>query len=294
LKRLDTITVSGFAPDQLIDTPELVSFRELEINREPFEDDIHVIGQLAVDAEPVEVELTMHNPAIWIESVYTHLLRDRGVKVAGIPHDPDNWETRDFQWESPHTLAEALRHFLKVSENAVGEMVLLKLAETHGVTDEIDWPAGAKVISDWLVSTAGLEEGSFRLVDGSGLSRYNLISADSSVRLLAFMKTHEHFHPFFDGLPVYKVALPEGEKWGGVPVAEFEPERVFAKPGGMSGVSTISGYVKTLDGRWLAFSFLANGYIGSNKPVIELRNAVWSELVRYRAAGVEAEKPMTP
>jgi hypothetical protein len=108
------------------------------------------------------------------------------------------------------------------------------------------------------------------------------------------MKTHEHFHPFFDGLPVYKVALPEGEKWGGVPVAEFEPERVFAKPGGMSGVSTISGYVKTLDGRWLAFSFLANGYIGSNKPVIELRNAVWSELVRYRAAGVEAEKPMTP
>lgn len=188
-------------------------------------------------------------------------------------------------------MREALHHFLRVSENAVGEMILLKLAESPSRPDEVSWPAGANVISDWLINNAGLEEGSFRIVDGSGLSRYNLISADSSVRLLAYMKQNKHFQPFFDGLPVYKVALPEGAKWGGVPIAEFEPERIFAKPGGMSGVATISGYVKTLDGRWLAFSFLANGYIGSNKPVIDLRNAVWSELVRYRPVGVEAKNP---
>ncbi len=305
IRRIGTITLSDSIIEQLMEEADPFYFSELEVDREPFEDDIIVTGQLAVDAEPVEAKLTMHNPRAWIESVYTHMLRERGVTVADAPQELGDtmadalqvlemWENFDFEWESPHNLAEAIKHFLKVSENAVGEMLLLKLSAMYDVEGVADWPNGAEVITDWLVNTAGLEEGSFRLVDGSGLSRYNLISADSSVRLLAYMKSHEHFQPFFDGLPVYKVALPEEEKWGGVPLAEYEPERVFAKPGGMSGVATISGYIKTLDGRWLAFSFLANGYIGSNKPVIELRNAVWSELVRYRPAGVVAENPVAP
>lgn len=298
LLRFDTVTISDSVLEQIKETSNLHFVGELEVDREPFEDDIIVTGQLAVDAEPVEIKLTMHNPRKWIESVYTHLLRGRGVVVADNPQDPEEWETYDFEWQSPHTLAEAVKHFLKVSENAVGEMLLLKLAETFGEGGEVSWPSGAEVISDWLLNEAGLEKGSFRLVDGSGLSRYNLISADSSVKLLAYMKTHEHFEPFFDGLPVYEVKLAApgvgGEKWGGVPLAEFETQRVFAKTGGMSSVSTISGYIKTLDGRWLAFSLLGNGYIGSNKPVKELRNAVWAELVRYRTVGAEAMEPDSP
>lgn len=187
------------------------------------------------------------------------------------------------------SIAEAVKHFLKVSENAVGEMLLLTLSEKFGEGDKVSWPPGAKVISDWLVDVAGLERDSFRLVDGSGLSRYNLISADSSIRLLDYMKNEsEHFEPFFDGLPIYKVDLPKdgGAKWDDVPLAEFDDQRIFAKPGGMSGVSTISGYVQTLDGRWLAFSLLGNGYIGSSAPVRDLRNQVWSELVRYQPAEV--------
>lgn len=264
----------------------------VRFDRDEFQEVIRITAVPAADSKPESDSITMHTPSRWIASVFTRMLEDRGVKFAGSAGTGDS-AGNVLVTQEGGTLAEALKHFLKVSENAVGEMVLLKLAETQTEGD-VSWPAGAKVITDWLVNTAGLEEGSFRLVDGSGLSRYNLISADSSVRLLAYMKQHEHFQTFFDGLPVYKVALSEGEKWGGVPIAEFDLERVFAKPGGMSGVSTISGYVKTLDGRWLAFSFLADGYIGSNKPVIDLRNAVWSGLVRYRPAGVETEKPATP
>ena len=50
----------------------------------------------------------------------------------------------------------------------------------------------------------------------------------------------------------------------------------------MSGVSTISGYLRTLDDRMMAFSLLANGFIGSNKPVRDLREQVWQTLVQYR------------
>ncbi len=264
---------------------------KVSYDRAPFSEAITINARLEPGAAPVSDTITMHDPSPWISSVFDKMLQERGVETHGRMHNlAVEFRPKDDRVLVSHqgkTMAEALRHFLKVSENAVGEMVLLKLAETQTEGD-VSWPAGAKVISDWLVETAGLEAGSFRLVDGSGLSRYNLISADSSIRLLQYMKTHEHFEPFFDGMPVRKVKLPAEGSWGGVPFAEFDQERVFAKSGGMSGVATLSGYVKTLDGRWLAFSFLSNGYIGSNKPVLGLRNAVYTELVRYRPAEVPA------
>ena len=258
----------------------------VRFEREPFESTISILGVSKTSGDTVSDNITMHDPSPWIQSVYVRMIEERGVEInRNQPYLLEPWfepiEGRILVSHQGKTLTEALRHFLKVSENAVGEMVLLKLAETQ-TKEDVSWPVGAKVISDWLINTAGLEEGSFRLVDGSGLSRYNLISAESSTRLLAFMKTHEHFEPFFDGLPIYKVELPEGETWDGKPLKDYDPQRVFAKPGGMSGVSTISGYIKTLDGRWLAFSLLGNGYTGSSKPVRDLRNEVWGELVRYK------------
>ena len=265
------------------------------MGRDPFEDHIWAEGALPLGSKPVKERVSVFRPRYWISRAFEAMLEESSVVYQGAmsyeEHDFDPLDPSAYEVVVEHqgkTLAEAIKHFLKVSENAVGEMVLLKLAETFGEDNEVSWPSGAKVISDWLVNEAGLEAGSFRLVDGSGLSRYNLISADSSIRLLAYMKTHEHYEPFFDGLPVYKVALPEAGSFNGVPLAEFDAERVFAKPGGMSGVSTISGYAQTLDGRWLAFSYLANGYIGSNAPIRDLRTKIWAELVRYQPAEVEA------
>ncbi len=266
-------------PPVVVVTPNNTDDMGIRIERESFEEAIHVTGVLKPGSDPVRETITMHDPFPWIASVFKQMLEERGVKfVTGCARDELLRHTLTSR--EGENLAEALRHFLKVSENAVGEMVLLKLAETQ--TDgDVSWPAGAKVITDWLTNTAGLEPGSFRLVDGSGLSRYNLISADSSVKLLAFMKTHKHFAPFFDGLPIYKVPLLDNETWNNKPITHYDPKRVFAKTGGMTGVSTISGYIKTLDNQWLAFSFLANGYTGSSKPVKELRNEIWTELIRY-------------
>lgn len=276
----------------------------VRIDRTPFQDDIEVQGSLRAGAKPAESRITMHDPERWIASVATVMLDELGVKVLDrqLPRTtaPDRLPPILLDTSRGKSLAEASKHFLKVSENAVGELFLLTLAKTHGDHDrfgpEVSWPKGAAAISNWLVQQAGLDEGSFRLVDGSGLSRYNLISADSSIRLLRHMASHEHFEPFFDGMPIYKVALPlanaQGQAhWNGTPLAEFSPERVFAKPGGMSGVNTISGYLDTLDGRRLAFSLLANGYIGSSAPVRDLRGKVWATLIRYQAEPVPAPAP---
>ena len=239
-----------------------------QITREPFTHDLQVIGTGPI-AEPVEERKTMHDPGPWVGAVFQQMLKDLRVKF-GEPSKP--FTPKSKQTVLVHSgvdLATTLKHFNHKSENAVGEVLLHEIAIATG-SQTPTWSDGAKAINNWLVSTVKLDDGSFRLVDGSGLSRYNLISADSSVRLLAFMSEHKHFEEFYRALPGYKVNV-DGKKH----------ELVRAKSGGMSGVSTISGYLKTLEDRTLAFSLLANGYIGSNKPVLDLRGKVWETLVEY-------------
>ncbi|MEM6332679.1 MAG: D-alanyl-D-alanine carboxypeptidase/D-alanyl-D-alanine-endopeptidase [Planctomycetota bacterium] len=286
--------VPASAYPEIVDTVEALApgggnpVRSVRVDRDPFTDTVLVSGRLTRGAKPIEGVITMHDPDLWVAGVFAEMLRERGVPVGEISTAVHAEAAPSAMTFASDPLREAVKHFNKVSENAVGEMLLLRLGQEHGDHErfgpDASWPKGAAVIGDWLINTAGLEEGSFRLVDGSGLSRYNLITADSSIRLLTFMLRHEARDAFIDSLPVYAVALPQGGDWGGKPLAEFDAERVFAKPGGMSGVNTISGYVDTLDGRRLAFSFLTNGYVGSSAPSRDLRGKVWAELVRYRPA----------
>ncbi len=235
----------------------------LDFNVEP------IPGKFDDDGDPVRRAFS--DPQQAIAQKFTKLLKSRGVAFAS----PRRVETKGKQRTIRYAgtpLAPALKHFNHVSENAVGEVLLHEIAIANGHRQP-NWSHGANWITDWLHKTAGLQPESFRLVDGSGLSRYNLISADSSVKLLQFMRRHRHYQTFYTSLPAYAVETRPGEK----------RTLVRAKPGGMSGVSTISGYLTTLEGRQLAFSLLANGFIGSAEPVFSLRQEVWRTLAKYRA-----------
>jgi len=268
--------------------PELVSVgdgtatgNELATRR-PFTEPIEYRGDRKLD-KPTELRMTMHDPGPWVAGMFTQLLAEEGVNYSPSPRKQaakpnDETPARELVHEGP-TLAETLKHFNHESENAVGEVLLHEIALARGV-GRPDWPDGAKIISAWLVEKAKLEPGSFRYVDGSGLSRYNLISADSSVRLLQHLKQSDDFEPFFASLPTSEVKLDEAELIGASD--QSTTPRVSAKGGSMSSVSTMSGYVRTLDGRLLAFSLLANGFIGNNEPVFDFRQQVWRELVRYQ------------
>lgn len=220
-----------------------------------------------------KVRVAAADPTLWVASCFTRRLREAGIKIDAQANVPAAGDKRTIQFDGTD-LADTLKHFNHESENAVGEVLLHEIAIANGIRQP-SWADGSKKITEWLQETAGLEPDSFKLVDGSGLSRYNLISADSSVALLRFMRSHKHYSTFINSLPAYSVKVDSGE----------ERSLVRAKPGGMSGVSTISGYLQTLEGRQLAFSLLANGYIGSAEPVFALRQKVWSTLVKFESFG---------
>jgi len=97
-----------------------------------------------------------------------------------------------------------------------------------------------------------------RWVDGSGLSRYNLLTPRSVTWVL---------EKLYQKIPQERLLniFPTGGKTGTIAnwYGGQEKPYVFAKTGSLSGVHCLSGYVKTKKGKTLIFSFMHNGFIGS-------------------------------
>ena len=90
----------------------------------------------------------------------------------------------------------------KNSNNLSAEMVLYALAENN-----YGRPAtaenGIKVI-DELISLIGHDPDEYRIVDGSGASHYNLISAELIIDFLKYIYTNEQevYHRLWETLPI--------------------------------------------------------------------------------------------
>ncbi|NUP89977.1 MAG: D-alanyl-D-alanine carboxypeptidase/D-alanyl-D-alanine-endopeptidase [Candidatus Sumerlaeia bacterium] len=236
------------------------------VTRLPFTDEI-LVRASGVGAGESSHELTMHDPARWVAGVFAQMLRDAGVTIQGearVTHVPVSGELALTFEGLP--LSEQLALFNKPSENAIGEMLIHSLAVNAGRVPAT-WGAGAEVISQWLTSEAGLREDQVNVVDGSGLSRYNLICAAGTCQLLRHVWQRPDRQIFVDSLPVAGVDGTIRQRMAGTPAQG----NVRAKTGTMSGVSTLSGYATAAGGREIIFSILTNG-LRSAAPARDLQD----------------------
>ena len=101
---------------------------------------------------------------------------------------------------------------------------------------------------------ASIGENDVALNDGSGLSRNDLISANTTVQLLTFMSRHKYFAQFREALPIAGVDGTLRTRMRGTPAEG----NVRAKTGSLSSVASLSGYVTTAAGEHLVFSMMLN------------------------------------
>jgi D-alanyl-D-alanine carboxypeptidase/D-alanyl-D-alanine-endopeptidase (penicillin-binding protein 4) len=149
----------------------------------------------------------------------------------------------------------------KPSDNLITEITLKTLGRE--IRGEGTTAAGVQVLREFLQS-AELEMGAVHIVDGSGLSRINGVSPENFVRLLEYMHRSPHAEAFRDSLPVYGVDGTLRNRLRGTPVQG----NGYAKTGSLNRVSSLSGYLRTKSGRWLAFSIVMNAY---NAPASDAR-----------------------
>jgi D-alanyl-D-alanine carboxypeptidase/D-alanyl-D-alanine-endopeptidase (penicillin-binding protein 4) len=114
-----------------------------------------------------------------------------------------------------------------------------------------------------FLTEVGLDPAEYTFSDGSGLSRFNMVSPTAVVKLLRYM----YLTPFRDS---WISLLPTGAQDGSLSNRFGQTAaagRVHAKTGSLSHVSALSGYIERPDATWLAFSILVNNYSGDTAAV---------------------------
>ncbi|MDB4948070.1 MAG: dac [Gemmatimonadetes bacterium] len=149
------------------------------------------------------------------------------------------------------TLAEVAGVTNHVSQNLFADAMLRTVGRT--AQGEGTFAAGARAVRR-LLAEAGADTAEVRILDGSGLSRQDRVTARSTVALLAWMARG----PLAEA---YAASLPGAAEPGGLKRMYGSPAagKLRAKTGTIHGVSSLSGYVTTADGERLAFSIIANG-----------------------------------
>ncbi len=133
-------------------------------------------------------------------------------------------------------LPEIIDHLHKVSDNLEAQCLFLTIGQRES-TDPAD-----TVRQYW--EKAGVEFIGLRLLDGSGLARANMIRPLDLARVNFTARRSPYGQRFYESLTAYA---------GGT---------VRGKIGGMSGVKTQVGFLRTRSGRELTFAIMANGLPG--------------------------------
>jgi D-alanyl-D-alanine carboxypeptidase/D-alanyl-D-alanine-endopeptidase (penicillin-binding protein 4) len=94
----------------------------------------------------------------------------------------------------------------------------------------------------------GIEPSALHIIDGSGLSPQNHVTADALVKVLQYAKSRPWFPYYYDALPVYN-----GMK---------------LKSGTIGGVKSFAGYHTAKDGTAYTVALIINNYDGSAAEIV--------------------------
>ena len=129
--------------------------------------------------------------------------------------------------------------------------------------------AGEKVVRNFLTQ-AGIDPTGLVMNDGSGLSRSDLVTADTTLQLLVYMNRHRFGSEFRLALPVAGVDGTLRNRMKGTPAQG----NVRAKTGTLGTATSLSGYVFSATGERLVFSLMINNPPRDANPRTEFTDAV--------------------
>jgi len=147
-----------------------------------------------------------------------------------------------------------LRKMMWESDNFLAEQILLMVGRT--LTDSLQTSAAIHAIIP--------DSAQIRWVDGSGLSRYNLLSPNYLVEELDRIQR-------MIGWEEIQAYFPANGQQGTLKnrYEQSKEPYIYAKTGTLSNNYNLSGYIKGASGKWYIFSYMHNHFLGSPNDLQE-------------------------
>ena len=257
---------------------------DIRINKELNSNFVEITGFISLDSlsnEEVRIPVSIHNPTMFFLSLFHKQLLEKGIRCRTALIDIEalneniNYTNLDPIAENTSVpLSEIVKIVNKNSHNLSGEVLLKTIGKE--LAGEGSYDASCSFIEQFA-SKAGISPNSFVYVDGSGLSRFNLISPAEQTSLLNYVYRAKYKETFINSL-----ARPgEAGTLKSRMTKSLAEKNVFAKTGSMNSISTISGYVKTRDAETLAFSIMINNYTVPQSLAHNLQDLICMRLASF-------------
>ena len=163
---------------------------------------------------------------------------------------------------------------LNSSQNWFAEMLLKQLGRRFGGAGS--WAEGLRVERRFLIDSAGVDSTQLALADGSGLAWTNKASPLALTQVLRFAHARPAMDAFF-------VALPRSGTRGSLHnrfVGTSLEGRVAAKPGSVTGVNGLAGYLELAGGRRVTFAILVNHHTLANGAMVAMIDSLVGDIAR--------------
>lgn len=231
----------------------------------------------ALSIRNIEPDAKTGSRAIACGNLLKTTLKQKGIDVMGevvLGTVPSNVNRVAAHLSPP--LADIIKLMNKPSDNWIAEFLFKTIgAEVKG--EPGTWKKGRETITEFLGEIMG-EPPAHRFVDGSGLSRYNLLNAELLTKLLVYMYHNFELMPeFMTSLPIAGVDGTLRNRMQGM----YAEKTLRAKTGTLSGVSALAGYTTTADGEVLAFGILISHYVVSAATARGIQDKIGDYLTQF-------------
>lgn len=290
---IDPAVPSYYTLDVSVTTGEKKSGSHVQMERALGSKVLRVYGSIAVDAQPDEEEVAIHDPAEYAAVALKGMLEARGIVVTGkaraehrISSDakgfmakmkepgqeravvsggveggvcsgvsPREGMERTLASHTSPTLIEDVTVTNKISQNLHAELWLHHLGKRTFCGDG-STVSGARLVRAFL-EHAGIDKDDFVFFDGSGLSGHGLVTPRATARLLQYASTQPWFADWKKTLPVGGEDGSLISRFGKAPLKDH----VFAKTGTLGEARALSGYLECASGKTVIFSIMVGNHM---------------------------------
>lgn len=225
--------------------------------------DRYIIRGEMPEGKEISLDCALHNPSGVFEFYLRSYLDSRGITVYN--HDSDSVLNRDrrllTEIESP-PYREIAKFTNYVSSNLFADAVFKNISKLK--TGEASFAKSSTYMNSSL-KTLKLNTQDIRIVDGSGLSRHNFMTAGFMCEYLRTIKLH---------VPDFHLSLPSPgtdkstlryfmSSYSG----DESKKRIFLKSGSMSGILNYAGYVFNKKGETVCLAIMINNFTCKTKEL---------------------------
>ena len=215
----------------------------------------YLTGTIPPGRQSFQIKGSLPNPAYTCAATLHQKLRKSGIRIKGRPCSTN--ASKPFRhsqlldnYRSP-AMKDLVGHMNKTSDNVFAEQLLKLLG--HREKGCGSRKSGLLALEERL-DELGLNRAGVHLRDGSGLSRYNGVTANFLTHCLCSVAKKPYFKDFLASLPISGEDGSLKRRFSGPELKGL----IMAKTGYMERVFALTGFIKTKSRGLLAFTFIVN------------------------------------